>query len=53
MSEAALPFTLLGVASITMTLGNKWLMLQPELRRCFRTMDEYYDHVVVGLPRAQ
>ena len=27
-------------------------MLQPELRACFAAIDTYYDHVVVGLPRA-
>ena len=26
--------------------------LQPELRACFAAIDTYYDHVVVGLPRA-
>ena len=26
--------------------------LQPELRACFAAIDTYYDHVIVGLPRA-
>lgn len=31
-SEAAPSFALLGISSVSMTLGNKWLMLRPELK---------------------